>query len=444
MTNSSKDKGTGMYRKSILENGIRVITESMPSVRSVAMGIVVDTGLRDEEPGKGGQAHMVEHLMFQGTSNRDSLQIARLMDEAGGRIGGFTTRDYTCYAATVLDDYRTYALELLGDILLNSRFLPGDIEKEKETILREIDAQFDMPDNRVDTLLKAHTWNGHPLGMPVTGIPETISSLTRDDVVNFVDTHYLPQRLIIAAAGNIEHHDFVAQVQDAFWPMLGNPKPACGRPLEYHSGVAVAHMPVTQAYFSIGLKAHPFAHPDRYGLHIFNKILGDGISSRLFRRIREDQGLVYEIGSHYHAYRDGGLMVIDGSTKPECFQRVLAQTLDVLSQLVIGHDPVQSEELVRAKNQIKGQHLIASEDTNTRMSRLATQELYFGQYISMEDIVAQIEKIDVQYLKDITQKSLIQNLDKISVAVVGPKSSWRYDDLAKETLQANLNRYQRN
>lgn len=427
-----------MYRKSILENGIRVVTESMPSVRSVAIGIVVDTGLRDEEPGKNGQAHMVEHLMFQGTSNRDSLQIARLMDEAGGRIGGFTTRDYTCYTATVLDDYGTYALELLGDIFLNSRFLPGDIEREKETILREIDAQFDMPDKRVDTLLKAHTWNGHPLGMPVTGIPETITNLTRHDVVNFYDTHYLPQRLIIAAAGNIEHQDFVAQVQDAFWRMLGHPKVAINPPLEYHSGVVVAHMPVSQVYFSIGLKAHPFAHPDRYGLHILNKILGDGISSRLFRRIREDQGLAYEIGSHYHAYRDGGLMVIEGSTKPECFQQVLAQTLGVFARLIFGHDPVRNEELMRVRQQIKGQHLIASEDTNTRMSRLATQELYFGQHISMEDIMAHIEKIDVQYLKDITQKSLTQHLETISVAVVGPKKSWRYDDLAEETLQANL------
>jgi predicted Zn-dependent peptidase len=427
-----------MYRKSILENGIRVVTESMPSVRSVAMGIVVDTGLRDEEPGKNGQAHMVEHLMFQGTSNRDSLQIARLMDEAGGRIGGFTTRDYTCYAATVLDDYGTYALELLGDILLNSRFLPGDIEKEKETILREIDAQFDMPDQRVDTLLKAHTWNGHPLGMPVTGLPETISALTQKDVVSFYDTHYLPQRLIIAAAGNIEHQDFVAQVQDAFWRMLGRPKPSWNKPLEYHSGVAVAHMPVSQVYFSIGLKAHPFAHPDRYGLHLFNKILGDGISSRLFRSIREDRGLAYEISSHYHAYRDGGLMVIEGSTKPDCFQQVLAQTLDVLARLIFGDDPVQSEELLRVKRQIKGQHLISSEDTNTRMSRLATQELYFGQHISMEDIVAQIDKIDEQYLKDITQKSLTQHLETISVAVVGPERSQRYDDLAKETLQKTL------
>lgn len=426
-----------MYRKSILANGIRVVTESMPSVRSIAMGIVVDTGLRDEEPGKNGQAHMVEHLMFQGTSNRDSLQIARLMDEAGGRIGGFTTRDYTCYTATVLDDYGTYALELLGDIFLNSRFLAGDIEREKETILREIDAQFDMPDKRVDTLLKAHTWNGHPLGMPVTGIPETISALTRNDVVNFYAAHYLPQRLIIAAAGNIEHHDFVAQVQDAFWRMLGNPKAACSPPLEYHSGVAVAHMPVSQVYFSIGLQAHSFAHPDRYGLHILNKILGDGISSRLFRRIREDQGLAYEIGSHYHAYRDGGLMVIEGSTKPECFQQVLSQTLDVLARLIFGHDPVQIEELMRVKKQIKGQHLIASEDTNTRMSRLATQELYFGQHISMEDIVEQIENIDVQYLKEITQKSLAQHFEKISVAVVGPERSWRYDDLTEETLQAN-------
>lgn len=432
-----------MYRKSKLENGIRVVTETMPSVRSVAMGIIVDTGLRDEAPGKNGQAHMVEHLMFRGTSNRDSLQIARLMDEAGGCIGGFTTRDYTCYTATVLDDYCTYALELLGDILLNSQFLPGAIEREKETILREIDAHFDMPDKRVDTLLKAHIWNGQPLGMPVTGIPETISTLTRNDVVNFFDTHYLPQRLIIAAAGNIEHQDFVAQVQDAFWRMMGYPKPGFNPPLEYHSGVAVAHMPVSQVYFSVGLKTHPFAHPDRYGLHIFNKILGDGISSRLFRRIRENQGLVYEIGSHYHAYRDGGLMVIEGSTNPECFQQVLTQTLGVLAQLIYGSDPVQSEELMRAKNQIKGQHLIASEDTNTRMSRLAMQELYFGKHISMEKIIAQIENIDAQNLNDMAQKGLTQNLEKISVAVVGPKRSLKYDDLAREALEANLYHYQR-
>ncbi len=427
-----------MYQKSKLENGIRVVTESMPSVRSIAMGIIVEAGLCDEQPQKNGQAHMLEHLMFQGTSSRDSLQIARLMDEAGGCVGGFTTRDYTCYSATVLDDYRTYALELLGDILLNSIFLSEDIEREKETILREIDALYDLPDKRVDTLLKAHTWNGHPLGRSITGQPETVRALTREDVVCYFQNRYLPDRLIVAAAGNIDHQDFVAQVQDAFWRMLGQTIPTTSQRLEYHAGIAVEHMPVSQVYFSIGIQAFPYADPDRYGLHILNKILGDGISSRLFRHIRENQGLVYDIGSEYHAYRDGGLLVIEGSTKPKYFQQVLGQTLSVISRLFTGRDPVQAEELLRAKNQIKAQHIIAAEDTNTRMSRLATQELYIGRHISTREIVEQIDTVDIKSLEEIAKQGLAENLSRMAVAIVGPEVSDCYDILANEAMRANL------
>ncbi len=427
-----------MYKKSILENGIRVVTESMPSVRSIAMGIIVDSGLRDEHPQKNGQAHMVEHLMFRGTSSRDALQIARLMDEAGSRIGGFTTRDYTCYSATVLDDYRTYALDLLGDILLNSTFIPEDIEKEKETVLHEINALNDMPDQRVDSLLKAHTWSGHPLGRPVMGQPETVRALTREDVMGFYHTHYSSDRLIVAAAGNLDHQDFVGQVRDAFWPLTGQKEIASSRPLGHNAGVAVEHMPVSQVYFSIGIQAPSYVHPDRYGLHILNKILGDGISSRLFRRIREDQGLAYDISSEYHAYRDGGLLVVEGSTHPGYFQQVLHQALTVISGLVTGSDPVQPEELLRAKNQIKGQHIIAAEDTHTRMSRLGTQELYFGRYISTAEIVEQIDAVDVKKLEDNAQQSLAQNLSRAAIAVVGPEVSDSYEVPANKALQAVL------
>ena len=427
-----------MYQKSVLENGIRVVTDAMPSVRSVAMGIVVDTGLRDEDPQKNGQAHLIEHLMFQGTRNRSSLQIARFMDEAGGRVGGFTTRDYTCYTATVIDDYRTFALDLLGDIFLNSRFLPRDIEREKATILREIDALYDLPDQRVDTLLKAHTWRDHPLGRPIAGHPGTVRALTRPDVVGFFHTHYLPDRFIVAAAGNIEHQDFVAQVRDAFWPMLGKAGPASSQAPQYHGGVAVAYMPVSQVYFSIGLKAHPYAHPDRYKLHLLNKILGDGISSRLFRRIREEQGLVYNIGSEYQAYRDGGLLVIEGSTSPGSFAQVLEQTLAVIADLMTGNRPVASEEILRAKNQIKGQHLIGAEDTHTRMSRLATQELYFGKHFSTRDIVNTIDRVDIEGLEEITQQHMAVNLPGMSVAVVGPETADDYHEQAVAAIRSGM------
>lgn len=428
-----------MYHKSTIDNGIRVVTESMPCVRSVALGIIIDAGLCDDPPQNNGLAHMVEHLMFQGTSNRDSLQIARFMDEAGGRIGGFTTRDYTCYSATVLDDYRTYALELFGDVLLNSIFLPDHIEKEKETILREINSIYDMPDNRADTLLKSHIWSGHPLGRPITGQRETVLCMTREDVVGFFNTHYLPDRLIVAAAGHIDHHDFVAQVQDAFWRMQGQAKQAPSRPLLYHAGTATTHMSVSQVYFSIGIPAHPYTHPHRYGLHILNKIIGDGISSRLFRRIREERGLAYHIGSEYQAYRDGGLLVVEGNTNPECFQQVLEQTLFVISRLITGQDPVNAEELQRAKNQIKGQHLIAAEDTNTRMSRLATQEYYFGRHISTREIADRIEAVDMNNLKDIAQQSLAGNLSEMAIAVVGPENPDRYEIISNEAMRAVFN-----
>ncbi len=424
-----------MYHKSTLDNGIRVVTESMPCVRSVAMGLVVDAGLRNEHPQKNGLAHLVEHLMFQGTCTRDSLQIAHFMDEAGGRIGGFTARDYTSYSATVLDDYRTFALDLLGDILLNSIFLQEDIDREKETILREIDTFYDLPDNRADALLNSHTWTGHPMGRPITGNHRTVSSITRDDILNYVQTYYQPDRLIIAAAGSLEHDDFVSQVRDAFWRMQSHPQQDDDSPPAYRPGIAVEYMPVSQVYFSIGIRAPHYSHPDRYALHILNKIIGDGISARLFRKIREDQGLVYHIGSEYQAYRDGGLLIIQGSTKPESFQQVLGQALRVLSRLITGDDPVQAEELIRAKNQIKGQHLIAAEDTNTRMSRLATQEFYFGRHISTLEITEQIEAVNRDKVEYITRHIMAENLPKISVAIVGPKCKEPYEILAEKAIR---------
>jgi predicted Zn-dependent peptidase len=426
-----------MYQKTILENGIRVVSESMPSVRSVAIGMIVDAGLREEHPLKNGLAHLVEHLMFQGTASRDALQIARLMDEAGSRIGGFTTRDYTCYSATVLDDYRTYALELFGDILLNSNFLSEDVAREKEVVLREINACDDLPDQRVDSLLKAHIWAGQALGRPITGSAGTVRALTRQDVMDFFNSHYVSDRLIVAAAGNLDHQDIVSQVRDAFWCMRGRPQPAGSQALRYQAGSAVAHMMVSQVYFSIGIKTYPYTHPDRYGLHIVNKILGDGISSRLFRGIRE-QGLAYDIRSEYHAYRDGGLLVIEGSSNPVHFQKVFAQTVAIAWNLISGRDPLKAYELLRAKNQIKGQHIIGAEDPNTRMSRLVTQELYFGGHISAAQIVSSIDAVTIRSLEDLTLQELAQNFPEAAVAVVGPEFPQPYERLTDMAVHATI------
>ena len=427
-----------MYRKTTLENGIRVITESMPQVRSVAMGILVDAGPKDESLAQSGLAHLTEHLMFQGTSSRDAMQISRLMDVAGGQIGGFTTRDYTCYVATVLDDYSPYALELFGDILLNSTFPTASLEREQEAILREIALGCDSPSERVHSTLKAFAWPNHSLGRPITGWPNSVKALTREDVIYFVHEHYLPNRIIIAAAGHVEHEDFVTQVQDGFWRMLGESQPAAGSQPTYQAGVIIEHAPVSQVYFSLGIRTYPYAHPNRYGLHILNNVLGGGISSRLFRRIREERGLVYDISSEYHAYRDDGLLVIEGSTAPEYLIPVLGLTLVELWQLITGDEPVDDEELWKAKMHLRGQHLLAEEDTNMRMSRLATQELYFGQHLPSAEILAQIEAVDNQTLQHMAAETLVEALRQVTIAVVGPEAPHHYTYASIEELLAGF------
>lgn len=415
-----------MYKKSTLEHGLRVVTETMPGQRSISMGIMINASPRDEAAEQSGLAHLVEHLMFCGTSSRNATQIARLMDEAGGHMGAFTSRDYTCYSATVLDDYFTYAMDLFGDILLNSIFPQESVEKEKNAILREIEVTGDRPSERTHDLLKAFAWLDHPLGRPIVGRPETITSLTREDVIYFVNEHYLPNRIIVSAAGNINHDDFVSHVRDAFWRLMGRDQPETHSPPNYQPGVAVEYVPVSQVYFALGLRLRPYADPDRYGFHVLNNILGGGISSRLFRRVREKHGLVYHISSEYHAYCDDGMLVIEGCTAPENTQQVLHMVFDELSKLISAKEPVDEEELWKAKMHIRGQHLISGENTNIRMNRLAAQEFYFKRHIPDEEILTQIDTIQVQQLQSLADEVLRDALSQATVAVVGPEAHNNY------------------
>jgi predicted Zn-dependent peptidase len=424
-----------VVQKTVLENGIRVVTESMAGMRSVAIGILVEASPRNEDSGKNGLAHMAEHLMFQGTSSRDADQIARLMDRGGGSIGGFTARDYTCYFATVLDDYRTYAIDLLGDVLLNPIFPPQNLETGKMAILREMAMSQDNPFDRVHSLLKSYAWQGHALGYPIIGTPASVEELTREDVIYFVHKHYMPDRLIIAAAGSVEHDDFVAQVRDAFWRMLGRGALPDLNPPDFQGGAALEQMPVSQAYFCIGLQAPSYTHADRYALHILNTVLGSGSSSRLFRRIRGEHGWVYDIGSEYHAYRDAGMLVIEGSTAPQYLLQVLGHVRHELHSLLTGEEALDDEELMEAKRQIRGQHLITSENTHTRMSRLATQELYFGRHIPSQEILAQIEAVDAKSLQRLAHENLVDALGDLTIAVVGPDEPKHYNaSLIEERL----------
>jgi predicted Zn-dependent peptidase len=421
-------------QKTVLENGLRIVTANMPGVRSVSMGVLINAGPRDETQETCGLSHLIEHIMFQGTSSKNAMQIARIMDSAGGQMGAFTARDYTCYTATVLDDYRTYALDLLGDILLNSIFPKENMEREKGAILREIDAANDLPSKKAHSVLKSSIWDKHALGRPIFGWPETVNQLTREDLIYFVHKHYLPNRIIVSAAGNLEHSDFVAQVRDCFWSMMGESKTTDNGLPSYNAGVTIEHVSVSQAYFSLGIRAFPYAHTDRYGLHLLNTILGGGISSRLYRRLREEKGLVYEISSQYYAYEDDGVLVIEGSTTPEYLMQVLGLTLIELWKLITLDEPADEEELWKAKMQIRGQHIISGEISNTRMSQLATQELYFGRHITADEILREIEVVDNGLIEKMARESLIDSLKQAAIAVVGPKAPEYYSVSAIEDL----------
>jgi predicted Zn-dependent peptidase len=263
--------------------------------------------------------------------------------------------------------------------------------------------------------------------------------LTREDGIYFLHENYLPGRIVIAAAGRLNHADFVAQARDAFWRMLGaGSAPAVRRP-GHRSGVFFDDMPVSQAYFSLGVPAPSYADADRYCWHVLDSLVGGGISSRLFRRLREEMGLVYHIGSEYHAYRDAGMFVVEGCSAPQHLTEALELTLTHLREMATGAQPIDEEEVWKAQTHIRRQHLLASENTSTRMSRLATQELYFERHLPADEVLSAIEAIDVEGLRRLASTQLNQALDHVTLAVVGPATpeSYSVDGLQQLLRQVN-------
>ena len=423
-----------MYQFSRLENGIRIVTEHLPCSRSVSLGVLVDAGPQDDPIGLSGLAHLAEHALFQGTSGRSAFEIARLMDVAGGAMGAFTARDYTCFYANVLDEYLTYATELFGDMLLNSVFPDENIEREKQAVLREVGLSHDTPTERVHQQLKRLIWPQHVLGSAVAGNAKAVERITSDDVRAFVRRQYTPDRIIIAAAGNVEHAALAEQIRDSFWRLDGVRPSRRPSRCRFHSGVALHESPVSQAYFAIGLEAPAYCAAERYRLFLLNSVLGGGLSSRLFRKLREERGLVYGISSELHAYRDAGVLVIEGSTAPEHLTSVIALTIMELQQLATFETEIDEEELWTAKMQLRSQQLLSAENAHTRMSRLATQELYFGRHLPEAEILAEIEQITAEDLWQSCRLQLLPAVGNLALSVVGPEAAEWYSQESFEDL----------
>lgn len=391
-----------MVKKTQLANGIRVISENIPHAHSVSIGFWVANGSRHEEGEVNGVAHFIEHLLFKGTARRSALDIAREIDSLGGILNAFTGREFVCYYAKVLSKFLPQALNLLTDIFLHSRFDPEEIEKERKVILQEISMIEDAPDNYIHDLLAQNIWRGHPLGMPVIGTEESVGSLTREAIVAFRDKQYRGEDIIIAAAGRVSHEELISLLADEFETIIpGSSGPAVSAP-DYGKHVFALEKDLEQVHMCLGTRALAQNHPHRYEAFILNTALGGSMSSRLFQEVREKKGLAYSIYSYISSHSDTGSLAIYAGTSPEQLAEVIDITL--LEMRRFKREPLPSNELDAVKEQIKGNLLLSLEGSDNRMTKLAKNEIYFGCYQSLREIMEGLDRVTPQSLITLSEQ----------------------------------------
>ena len=404
------------YRKSVLPNGIRVITERMPHVRSVAVGVWVETGSRHEPEGREGMSHLIEHLVFKGTAMRSAESIARTMDSVGGQMDAFTTKEHTCFYVQVLDDHLPLAVDLLTDILLHSLFAADELEREKSVVMQEIKMVEDTPDDLIHDLFAAQVWAGHPLGRPILGTREVVTGFARDLILTHFGEHYVPPKIIIAVAGNVTHDRVVELFSTGFDGFSRAPLERSDEAPRMRAGVNIVHKLLEQVHLVMGFPGVSHAAPERYALFLLNDIIGGSMSSRLFQEIRERQGLVYSIHSGVQAFRDTGTLYVYAATDPGNFSKVLKSTLKEVRELK--KHGISVDELLRAKNHLKGSLMLSLESTSSRMNRLAKHEMHFGSFLTMNDMLEAIDKVRHEEVQGLVDEVLDE--EQLALTTYGP------------------------
>jgi len=391
-----------MIKKTILENGVRVISEALPNLNSVSIGIWVANGSRHEQQELNGVAHFIEHLMFKGTTSRTALDIAREIDSVGGILNAFTSREYVCYYAKVLDQFLPKAIDILTDIFTNSIFDPEEIEKERKVILQEISMVEDNPEDFIHDLFHQKFWQDHPLGMSILGSQNSINSLTRDGIITFKDQMYRAEDIIITAAGNVDHERLLLLLEKIL-PSIpaGNGRGNSAEPT-HKKRIEAVERDLEQVHMCLGIRGLPQSHPRRFDTLIMNTILGGSMSSRLFQEVREKRGLAYSIYSYMVSHADSGSLVVYAGASPDRHQEVLELSLEELKRLK--REPVSQVELDAAREQLKGNMILSLESSDNRMSKLAKNEIYFGEYQSIDSIIAGFEAVATSSIIDIAEQ----------------------------------------
>jgi predicted Zn-dependent peptidase len=404
-------------QKQVLSNGLVVITETMSHVRSVSIGIWIRNGSRGEILQENGLAHFIEHMVFKGTERRSAEAIAREMDSVGGMLDAFTSKEQICFNAKVLDEHLPIAFDVLADLVLRPLFDPEDVAKERQVVLEEIKMDQDNPEYLLHELFTGGFWPEHPLGRPILGTPETVNQFSREAILHRFQDWFAPDHLVITAAGNVTHQQVLDLVQREF----GHLKPTG---LSQNGAAPDACAPIQlqpkrdleQVHVCLGVPSVPLGHKDRFSVAVLNNLLGGGMSSRLFQNIREKQGLAYAVFSELTPYSDAGMMTVYAGTATEKISQVINLTINEFRSLK--ESPVPEEELRRSKNHLKGSLMLSLESTSSRMMNLARQELYFGQFFSLDEILKSIEAVTAEDLQLIAQGHFQSS--QIAVAVLGP------------------------
>jgi predicted Zn-dependent peptidase len=405
-----------LYRKSTLANGVRVITEAMPYVRSASLGIWADVGSASERREQRGVSHLVEHMLFKGTERRTAREIAETMDGVGGNLNAFTDKEATCYYAKVIDHHVPLAVDVLADMFLHSTFAQTELAKEQKVVLEEIRMYDDSPDEMIHDLFTSTMWHGAHLGEPTIGFADTVSALTRDDVTAHLKARYAPNTVVFAAAGNVDHDAIVELVDRAFTGFSGSAdSPAPERP-SLTPATNVRTKDTEQAYVMIGTRGLSVRDPRRYDLSVLDTILGGGMSSRLFQEVREKRGLAYSVYSFQQGYREAGLFGVSAGTSPESVQECVDVIVEELARMA-SEGPTEAEVRL-AKEHIKGSLTLSLESSSGRMIRLGRTEFDFGRFPAIEEIERAVDAVTIDGIALLARELFVP--ETLGLCVLGP------------------------
>ncbi len=403
-----------MIKKYTCQNGVRIVLEQIPTVRSVAIGVWIGTGSRNETPENNGVSHFLEHMFFKGTKTRSAREIAESFDSIGGQVNAFTSKEYTCYYAKVLDNHSQFALDVLADMFFNSTFDASEMEKEKNVVNEEIKMYEDAPDDIVHDLLSKAIYQDHPLGYPILGTEETLNSFSRDTLKEYMHHTYTPENVVVSIAGNVPE-TFIANVEKLFGSYEAGERVNTPQAPAFHAETISRKKETEQAHLCLGFEGLSIGNEDVYSLIVLNNILGGSMSSRLFQEVREQRGLAYSVFSYHSAYKDSGVVTIYGGTGAKQLDVLFATIQETLDKLKA--DGITEKELNNSKEQLKGSLMLSLESTNSRMSRNGKNELMLGRHRSLDEIIQQIDDVSKEGVDKLANTIFT---DRYSVALVSP------------------------